>query len=79
MEGELLLDLNYAEDSMAEVDMNVAMTGSKKFVEIQGTAEEVPFDKEQLDQMLHLATRGIDKLVELQRQLLGAEINGLKM
>lgn len=78
VDGELLLDLNYAEDSMAEVDMNVVMTGSKKFVEIQGTAEEVPFDKAQLDQMLHLATRGIDKLVDLQRQLLGAEINGLK-
>ena len=79
LEGELLLDLNYAEDSMAEVDMNVVMTGSKRFVEIQGTAEEVPFDKAQLDQMLHLATRGIDKLVELQRGLLGDAINGLKM
>lgn len=79
VEGELLLDLNYVEDSMAEVDMNVVMTGSRKFVEIQGTAEEVPFDKERLDHMLHLATRGIEKLVNLQRQLLGVEINGLKM
>lgn len=79
VEGELLLDLNYAEDSMAEVDMNVVMTGSKRFVEIQGTAEEVPFDKAQLDQMLHLATRGIDQLVDLQRQLLGVQISGLKM
>ena len=79
VEGKLLLDLNYAEDSMADVDMNVVMTGGKKFVEVQGTAEEVPFDKERLDQMLHLATRGIEQLVDLQRQLLGAKINGLKM
>jgi ribonuclease PH len=79
VEGKLMLDLNYTEDSMADVDMNVVMTGSRKFVEVQGTAEEVPFDKEQLDQLLQLATRGIEKLVDLQRQLLGARINGLKM
>jgi ribonuclease PH len=64
---------------MADVDMNVVMTGAGKFVEVQGTAEEVPFDKEQLDQMLQLAMRGIEKLVDLQRQLLGTRINGLKM
>lgn len=79
VEGKLMLDLNYTEDSMADVDMNVVMTGSRKFVEVQGTAEEVPFDKDQLDQLLQLATRGIEKLVDLQRQLLGARINGLKM
>lgn len=79
VEGELLLDLNYAEDSMAEVDMNVVMTGAGKFVEVQGTAEEVPFDKAQLDRMLSLATRGIDQCVDLQRGLLGSDINGLKM
>lgn len=79
VDGELLLDLNYAEDSMADVDMNVVMTGAGKFVEVQGTAEEVPFDKVQLDQMLGLATHGIDQFVHLQRQLLGADINGLKM
>jgi ribonuclease PH len=79
VEGNLMLDLNYAEDSMADVDMNVVMTGSKKFVEVQGTAEEVPFDKEQLDRMLHLAMRGIEQFVDLQRQLLGAGISGLKM
>jgi len=79
VEGRLMLDLNYVEDSMADVDMNVVMTGDGKFVEVQGTAEEVPFDKEQLDQMLQLAMRGIEKLVDLQRQLLGARINGLKM
>lgn len=79
VEGRLMLDLNYVEDSMADVDMNVVMTGAGKFVEVQGTAEEVPFDKEQLDQMLQLAMRGIEKLVDLQRQLLGTRINGLKM
>ena len=79
VEGRLMLDLNYVEDSMADVDMNVVMTGAGKFVEVQGTAEEVPFDKAQLDQMLQLAMRGIEKLVDLQRQLLGTRINGLKM
>lgn len=79
VEGRILLDLNYAEDSMAEVDMNVVMTGARKFVEVQGTAEEEPFDKERLDRMLHLATRGIDTLIDLQRQLLGTQIHGLKM
>lgn len=79
VEGQLMLDLNYTEDSMAEVDMNVVMTGSQKFVEVQGTAEEVPFDKVQLDQMLNLAMGGIGKLIDLQRQLLGTRIGGLKM
>ena len=79
VEGKLLLDLNYVEDSMADVDMNVVMTGAKRFVEVQGTAEETPFDKDRLDQMLHLAMRGIEQLVDLQRQLLGTNINGLKM
>ncbi|MCZ7626110.1 MAG: ribonuclease PH [Candidatus Methylomirabilis sp.] len=79
VDGELLLDLNYPEDSMADVDMNVVMTGSGRFVEVQGTAEEIPFDKAQLDEMLGLATRGIDRFVDLQRGLLGTEINGLKM
>jgi ribonuclease PH len=79
VEGTLMLDLNYAEDSMADVDMNVVMTGGRKFVEVQGTAEEVPFDKDRLDQMLHLAVQGIERLVDLQRQLLGTGIHGLKL
>lgn len=70
VEGRLLLDLNYAEDSMAEVDMNVAMTGSGKFVEVQGTAEEVPFGQEELDRMLHLAAQGIRSLIAIQQKLL---------
>jgi ribonuclease PH len=79
VEGAVLLDLNYAEDSMAEVDMNVVMTGAKQFVEVQGTAEEAPFDKARLDQLLDLAMRGIERLIDLQRQLLGPQIDGLRM
>lgn len=69
--GELLLDLNYAEDSTAEVDMNVIMTGSGKFVEVQGTAEQQAFAKKELDDLLRLATSGIKKLVASQKKLIG--------
>lgn len=69
VEGRILLDLSYAEDSIAEVDMNVVMTGAGKFVEVQGTGEESPFSREQLDAMLTLAAQGIQDLVQLQRRL----------
>lgn len=69
---ELLLDLNYGEDSKAKVDMNVVMTGSGAFVEVQGTGEERPFSRAELDGMLALAEGGIARLIELQRQALGA-------
>jgi len=69
--GELLLDLNYPEDSNAEVDMNVVMTGEGRLVEIQGTAEREPFSRAELDRLLKLAQRGILKLTGLQRELLG--------
>jgi len=65
--GDALLDLPYEEDSRAEVDMNVAMTDSRKFVEIQGTAEAAAFDRAQLDAMLGLAQVGIERLFEYQR------------
>ncbi|MFA5438163.1 MAG: ribonuclease PH [Candidatus Omnitrophota bacterium] len=68
---ELLLDLCYAEDSKAEVDMNIVMTGSGEFIEIQGTAEKVPFSKHKMDQMLELAKKGIEDLFSLQRKLVG--------
>jgi len=68
VDGRAVLDLDYAEDSAADVDMNVAMTGSGKFVELQGTGEGRPFDAGQLDAMLRLARRGIRKLLALQRQ-----------
>jgi len=69
--GELLLDLNYAEDSTAEVDMNVIMTGSGKFVEVQGTAEQQAFAKKELDDLLRLAASGVKKLVASQKKLIG--------
>ena len=70
--GQPVLDLNYVEDSTAEVDMNVVMTGGGDFVEVQGTAEQVAFGRDRLDAMLALAERGIRQLVALQRRALGA-------
>jgi ribonuclease PH len=70
--GQPLLDLNYAEDSTAEVDMNVVMTGGGEFVEVQGTAEQVAFGKRRLDELLGLAEHGIRQLVALQRRALEA-------
>jgi ribonuclease PH len=70
--GQPVLDLNYVEDSSAEVDMNVVMTGGGEFVEVQGTAEQVAFGRDRLDAMLALAERGIRLLVALQRRALEA-------
>jgi len=70
--GAALLDLNYPEDSTAEVDMNVVMTGRGEFVEVQGTAEQTPFDRARLDALLALAERGIRQLVALQRRAIEA-------
>lgn len=69
--GEALLDLNYDEDSTCETDLNVVMTQSGEFIEIQGTAEEKPFTREQANQMLALAEEGIKQLVEEQQKALG--------
>jgi ribonuclease PH len=66
--GVAMLDLDYEEDSRADVDMNVVMTGSGKFIEVQATAEHKPFDDGQLHQLLDLARRGISELIELQKQ-----------
>lgn len=71
VKGEPALDLNYLEDSAAEVDMNVVMTGAGEFVEVQGTAEQVPFGRARLDDLLRLAEGGIRRLIELQRRALG--------
>jgi ribonuclease PH len=68
--GDLLLDLCYEEDSIAAVDMNVVMTGSGKLVEVQGTAEGMPFTREQMNQMLDLATGGIRQLLAAQKEAL---------
>ena len=68
VKGEPMLDLCYAEDSQAEVDMNVVMTGSEKFVEVQGTAEGKPFGKNEMDGLLKLAKKGIAELIHLQKK-----------
>jgi ribonuclease PH len=67
--GVPLLDLNYEEDSQADVDMNVVMTGTGKFVEVQGTAEHDPFDDAQMAQLIALARSGIAELAELQKRV----------
>jgi ribonuclease PH len=69
--GEILLDLNYEEDSKAEVDMNVVRTGRGRFVELQGTAEEHPFSDEELQRLLAAAGKGVQELIELQKKVLG--------
>lgn len=71
LSGNLLLDLCYEEDSKAEVDMNVIMTGAGEFIEVQGNAERKPFTKEKMDSMLDLAKRGIEELFTVQRKLVG--------
>ncbi len=73
VEGKPLLDLCYVEDVAAEVDMNVVMTGSGDFVEVQGTAEEEPYSQETLDKMLTLAKKGIKELIQLQADIVGSE------
>lgn len=72
--GELRVDLEYAEDSVAEVDMNVVMTGSGQLVELQGTAERTPFDARSAARFLEAAASAIQQLVELQRRTLPAEV-----
>ncbi|MCM3354082.1 ribonuclease PH [Bacillus halotolerans] len=70
-ERGILLDLNYEEDSAAEVDMNVIMTGSGRFVELQGTGEEATFSRENLNGLLGLAEKGIQELIDKQKEVLG--------
>ncbi len=70
-DGRAVLDLNYAEDSKAEVDMNIVMLGSGDFVEVQGTAEGKAFTKKQMDAMLALAQKGIRELSAVQKRVLG--------
>ena len=67
-ENEVILDLNYEEDFKAEVDMNIVMTADEKFVEIQGTAEENPFTRTELEVMLKLAKKGIKELIKKQKK-----------
>jgi len=73
VDGEYLLDLNYEEDSIAEVDMNIVMNDNGDFIEIQGTAEGRPFSKSDLDKLLALGETGIKQLFEKQKRALGVE------
>jgi len=73
VDGEVFLDLCYEEDFRAEVDMNIVMTGSRKFVEVQGTAEGIPFSKDTLDTLLTLAEKGIMKLIKIQKEIIGED------
>ncbi|MDF2935618.1 MAG: rph [Paenibacillaceae bacterium] len=76
--GAPMLDLKYEEDSAAKVDMNVVMTGSGAFVELQGTGEEAPFSREELDRLLGLGELGVHQMIKLQKEALGpvAELIG---
>lgn len=71
VDGRPVLDLCYEEDSTARVDMNVVMTGSGQFVEVQGTGEESPFSREEMNQLLALAEKGIAEMIAIQKQVLG--------
>ena len=73
VDGTPVLDLNYEEDSSAQVDLNVVMAESGAYIEIQGTAEKFPFTPDQLQQMLDLARHGCDQLFAVQKEVLGIE------
>jgi ribonuclease PH len=70
VDGRTMLDLDYSEDSTADVDLNIVMSENGSFIEVQGTAEQVPFSNEQLDEMLSLARKGCMELVEAQKRAL---------
>jgi len=70
VDGKILLDLCYEEDSKAEVDMNFVMTGSGKFIEVQGTAESAPFTRRQMERMAEIAQAGIKELMKAQKKVI---------
>ena len=74
VDGQIMLDLAYDEDSVAEIDMNVVVDGRGRFIEVQGTGERTPFERERLDTMLDLALGGSARLVEIQRKVLGEDL-----
>ncbi len=74
LEGHAILDLEYCEDAAAETDMNLVMTDSGHFIEVQGTAEGVPFSRDELDAMLALGEKGIGELIALQKQVLESSV-----
>jgi len=71
LDGEVILDLCYDEDSKVQVDMNIVMTGSGRFIEIQGTAEGNPYTRRELDEMLSYAEKGIRELIGIQKESIG--------
>lgn len=73
--GETILDLDYSEDAAADVDLNVVRTAGGRYVELQGTAEEQPFSRSQLNDLLDLADAGIDELITMQRSVLGESLS----
>jgi len=72
--GKPMLDLSYEEDSKAEVDMNIVMTGNGRFIEVQGTAEGEPFTGADMDKLVALAKKGIKKLIQVQAECLGKDL-----
>jgi ribonuclease PH len=74
VDGVMCLDLDYPEDSVAEVDMNVVCDGQGRFIEVQGTGERTPFDRARLDELLDLAVEGTSRLVDIQRRVLAEDI-----
>ena len=74
VDQQVMLDLEYEEDSRADVDMNFVMTGSGHFIEMQGTAEKIPFSREQMAQMTDMAERGIRQIIERQKEIVGGLI-----
>lgn len=75
VDSEKVLDLEYVEDSNADVDMNIVMTGEGKFVEIQGTAEGNPFSRQEFDELVALAEKGIQELIAWQKDIIEKELN----
>lgn len=75
--GKPVLDLNFAEDSKAKVDMNIVLTGGGHFVEIQGTGEDAPFSRQELNQLLQLAEDGVTQIFQLQKDILGTRVAGI--
>lgn len=75
IDGDIYLDLDYEEDSKAEVDMNIVMTGAGKFIEIQGTAEKAPFDNRIMNNMIDIAKKGIGELISAQKKILAKVID----
>ena len=72
VDGKILLDLCYEEDSKADVDMNFVMTGTGKFIEVQGTAESAPFTKKQMERMAEIAHQGIKELLQAQKKVIAS-------